>query len=197
MRTSPITWSSRSWQVALLAALLTWTGCDVFGLREPEPPITESGTFIQPDAPDHVVDNIQFAISELNVANYVRSLAEELQFQPTVAAEQRDPIWNGWTRMQEQSYFTQLVAAANAGGEHSLELTDEVMTVLTEDRYSLEAHYVLTVQHNRVEVPTVVQGRLLWIITQGPDSQWRLEEWTDRQLGTEPSWSDLKARFTQ
>ncbi len=190
-------WIVLPWSLALIIAVTAGTGCDVFSLRDPEPPITESGTFTQPDTPDHVVDNLQAAIAELNVANYTRSLAEELVFQPTAAAEQRDPIWTGWGRLQEQSYFTQLVAAASAGGDHSLELSDETMTVLAEDRYSLEAGYVLTVQHSRVEVPSVVQGRLLWVITQGADSQWRLEEWTDRQVGSEPSWSDLKARFSQ
>lgn len=184
------------WSMAVLLSL-TFAACDVFALRDPEPPITEGGTFIQPDTPDQVVENIQAAISELNVANYTRSLAEDLNFQPTVSAEQRDAIWSSWSRAQEQSYFTQLVAAASAGGQHVLELSDETMTVLTEDRYSLEARYVLTVQHSRVEVPSLVQGRLVWIITQGADSQWRLQEWTDRELGSEPSWSDLKAGFSQ
>lgn len=184
-------------RLGLIVLMLLVGACDVFSLREPEDPITDSGTFVQPDTPDQVIANLEAAIAELNVANYARSMADDLTFHPTTSAEQRDAIWSGWGRAQEQSWFTQLVAAASQGGEHVLELTDETMTVLTEDRYSLEARYVLTVQHSRVEVPSVVQGRLVWIITQGADAQWRLQEWTDRELGTAPSWSDLKAGFSQ
>lgn len=188
---------SRLVRIGVVALCVVAAGCDLFSVRDPEPPISDSGTFVQPDTPDQVVLNLQAAIAELNVANYVRSMAPDLEYYPTAAAEQRDPIWSAWSRTEEQSYFTQLVAAASTGGEHVLELTDQVMTVLSEDRYSLEAAYVLTVQHSRVEVPSVVQGRLFWIITQGADSQWRLQEWTDREVGTEPSWSDLKAGFSQ
>lgn len=183
--------------VALVVGALVVAGCDVFSLRDPEPPISESGTFQQPDTPDAVIANIEAAISELNVANYVRSMAEDLEFHPTPTAEQRDAIWSGWSRTQEQSWFTQLVASASTGGEPRLELNDETLTVLTPERYSLEASYVLTVQHSRVEVASTVQGRLLWVIAQGADSQWRLQEWTDHEVGAEPSWSDLKAGFSR
>ena len=143
------------------------------------------------------MENVKAAVVEMNAANYTRSLATGLEFNPTAAAEQRDPIWSGWSRGEEQTYFTQLAAAANPGGEHRLELTDETLTALSEDRYSLETAYVLTVQHNRAEIPNMVQGRLFWSLVQGPDGQWRIQEWTDREVGTAPSWSDLKAAFSK
>ena len=44
-------------------------------------------------------------------------------------------------------------------------------------------------------MPDTVQGRLVWEIEQGDDGLWRLQRWTDQELGNSPSWSDLKAEF--
>lgn len=180
--------------LALLGVLLG--GCSLFATREPEPPLDDAGTFAQPDTPEQVIDNLQNAVAELNTLNYRRSLAADLTFTPTATAEARDPIWTGWGQADEERYFSTLVAAAAPfAAPHSLALNDRTLTVLAEDRTVLDATYVLTVNHRRSEVPTSVQGRLVWLIAQGPDGLWALQEWTDQELGGNPSWSDLKAAF--
>ena len=179
--------------VSLLAALLA--GCDVFAPRSPEDPINEAGTFTQPDAPDLVVDNLQAAIAEMNTANYRRSLSEDLTYEPTAVAQARDPsLWASWSRTEEVSYFTTLAEAARQSTGHLLRLEDTA-TELSDTRFTLDAAYVLIVQHRRPDVPDTVQGRLIWEIEQGPDGLWSLRRWTDQELGSSPSWSDLKAEF--
>jgi hypothetical protein len=144
-----------------------------------------------------VVENIENAILELNTQNYRRSLAEDLTFRPTATAEAADGIWTGWGRTEEERYFSTLSAATQAGAGHSLTLNDRTFTALDEDRFLLDATYVLTVNHRRAEVPTTVQGRLAWLLEEGADGLWSLQEWTDQELGSNPSWSDLKAEFVK
>lgn len=181
----------------LVVSGLFVTGCSVFSTREPEEPLSDTGTYIQPDTPEQVIDNVQSAIAELNTLNYRRSMAEDMSFQPTATAQARESVFLSWSRSQEEQYFSALVAAASLNQGHSLQLNDRTLTLLSENEFVLDATYVLSVNHRRTEVPTQVQGRLQWMLRQGEDGLWALQEWTDQELGSEPSWSDLKAEFTK
>lgn len=183
--------------IAFLILAVAASGCSLFSTREPEDPITDSGSFVQPDTPEQVVENVRAAVGELNTLNYRRSLAEEFVFRATAAALARESVFEAWSRAQEEQYFSTMAAAAELGSGHSLTLNDQSFTVLTEDRFVLDATYVLRVSHQRTEIPTEVQGRLQWVIAQGTDGLWAISEWTDQELGTFPSWSDLKAEFTK
>lgn len=176
--------------------LVLTSGCSVFSTREPEDPLEDTGNFVQPDTPEQVVENLQQAVLELNTLNYRRSMADDLVFEPTASASARETVFLSWGRAQEEQYFSALVAAAALNTGHSLQLNDRTLTLLDEDEFVLDATYVLTVNHRRTEVPTQVQGRLQWLLRQGPDGLWALVEWTDQELGSsQPSWSDLKAEF--
>lgn len=183
--------------VLLLVVTAAGTGCSLFGTRDPEAPAGESGTFLQPDTPEQVIENLQAAIAELNTLNYRRSLSAELVFRPTATAEARDAIWSSWSRAEEEQYFATLVAAANPTGGHSLVLNDESVTLVDASTTLLDATYVLTVNHRRPDAPTRVQGRLLWTIAQRSDGLWEITSWTDQELGVEATWSDLKAEFVK
>lgn len=171
------------------------TGCSLFSTREPEDPLTESGTFIQPDTPEQVVENIQASISELNTLNYRRSLSDDFVFTPTASALARESLFSSWSRSQEEQYFSAMSAAASLNTGHSLQLNDQLFTLVDSGEFLLDATYLLTINHRRTEVPVVVQGRLRWQIIQAPSGLWSLSHWTDQELGSEPSWSDLKAEF--
>ncbi len=181
----------------LVAALLFLSGCSVFSTREPEDPLGDTGSFVQADTPEQVIENLQAAVAELNTLNYRRSLSEQFTFQPTASAQARETVFLSWSRSQEEQYFSAMVAAASLNEGHSLQLNDQSLTLLSESEFVLDATYVLTINHRRAEVPVRVQGRLQWILRQGQDGLWALEEWLDQELGTEPSWSDLKAEFTK
>lgn len=181
----------------VLAFLLmsTLSACSVFSTREPEDPLEDSGTYIQPDTPEQVVENIQNAVLELNTLNYRRSMAEDFVFEPTATASARESVFLSWSRAQEEQYFSALVAAAALNTGHSLQLNDQTLTLIQANEFVLDATYVLLVNHRRTEVPTQVQGRLQWVLRQGSNGLWALTDWLDQELGNEPSWSDLKAEF--
>ena len=190
--------NNRYYISTLLAFLLIilGAGCDLFSPRDPEDPIDEAGTFLQPDTPEQVIENIQFSVAELNPPNYTRSLNSGFMFVPTEQARASDEnIWLTWSQTEENQYFSTIVAAAQFALNHELVLTDQSISIITEDRFEIDASYILTINHNRPEVPTTVQGRLIWVIIQGEDGLWTLSEWTDRQVGNQASWSDLKSEF--
>ena len=179
----------------LLIGCLFMSGCSLFSTRDPEDPLTESGTFTQPDTPEQVVENLQAAISELNTLNYRRSLSENMIFRPTATALSRESLFSSWSRSQEEQYFSAMAAAASLNSGHSLQLNDKSITLIDEGAFLLDATYVLTINHRRTEIPVTVQGRLRWFIEQESDGLWSLSDWTDQELGSAASWSDLKADF--
>lgn len=180
---------------ALIMTLAVAAGCDVFSTRTPDPPLEDTGTFLQPDTPEQVIENIQNAVAELNAQNYRRSFDPELRYEPTAEAEARDPsIWTGWGAQEEESYFRALAEAARLTPDNQLRLND-VDQSAGATRFSVEATYLITVNHRRSDLPTTLQGRLVWTIDQAEDGLWRVTEWTDRTLGNAASWSDLKAVF--
>jgi hypothetical protein len=183
---------------AVLRAVLLFalSSCTLFATREPEPPMSDRGTFLQPDTPDRVIENIRFAVGERNTRNYRRSLSDDLTFDPTATAQSQHPIWTGWTAGEEESYFASLVSAVAEAANMSLELNDVTLTAIDAEHFAFDATYVITAEHNRQDIPVVFQGRLAWQLAQQVDGLWALESWVDREVGSEPSWSDLKAAFT-
>lgn len=175
--------------------VVTLAGCELFSPRTPEEPIADAGTFVQADQPEQVIANLQAALRELNTETYRRSLAEDFTFEPTSDARQEHAVWSNWGRNEEVSYFTQLAEAARERSGHELTLNEQDANITVENRYVLDANYFLVVRHGRTDVPDTVQGHLVWDIAQGADGLWRLQRWTDEELGTSPSWSELKAAF--
>ncbi|MEM6335914.1 MAG: hypothetical protein AAF752_05060 [Bacteroidota bacterium] len=185
---------------AILATLTLATGCDLFSTRTPEPPGGDVVPFLQPDTPERVVENLQTAVNELSEQNYVRSLSDAFTFQPTVDAEAREPlVWSNWSVTEERAYFDRLRAAAGPFDERSLQLIDVKRTAVDDERFVVDATYLLRIPHSRSDegIPIEVQGQLIWTLVRGTDGLWRLAAWTDQALGSEPAWSDLKAAFFQ
>lgn len=187
----------RSSAASLALCLILMTGgCDMFAPRTPEEPTGAAGTWLQPDTPDRVVQNMERAIEELNVQNYRRSLDEAIIFRPAASVAVSSPVFAGWDRSDEERYFSTLVAASDPTAAHNLRLVDGTSpTPIGTTTFVLDASYVLTVNHGRADIPTVFQGRLVWTIEQDPDGLWRIVEWRDQEIEASPSWSTLKAEF--
>lgn len=188
-------------RTAVILILMTGLmGCSVFDTREPDPPESGVGTWLQPDTPDRVVQNMRNAIAEMNSRNYLRSLAPDFSFEPTVAAKAREPsLWAGWTMSEEETYFSRLVASSNFLSGHSLQLLDVTENFVDDSRWVYDANYILTVQHSRAaeDVPTDFQGHLVWAFQRSSEGLWYLQAWTDQQSANLPSWSELKSTFVK
>ena len=180
--------------------LLTWARCDVFAPRIPENPNGIGGTWLQPDTPDRVVENLKNAIAERNVQHYSKSLAVGLVFQPTITSENRDPVlWTKWGPNEEETYFARLAIAAAPFTGHSLQLLEASQVIVDNRHVSFQATYILRMQHSRSNegIPVEANGKLIWNMVQQADGLWQIARWTDQGIGSTPSWSDLKAAFVK
>ncbi|MGA7303247.1 MAG: hypothetical protein WBW88_00170 [Rhodothermales bacterium] len=191
-----------SMTVSIVLIAVLQAGCDIFSTRDPEPPQAGTGTWLQPDTPDRVIENLQGAIAAMNSGNYLRSLADDFTFDPSQSARAREPeLWQGWGRADEETYFGRLVASASFSSGHDLQLLDKTETVLTDQKYVVDANYILTVHHSRTseDIPTEFQGRLIWEIDQSEEGLWYIQRWTDvdQESQNVASWSDLKASFVK
>ena len=113
-------------RVAFICMLaISLAGCSIFDTREPDEPLTGAGTWLQPDTPGRVVQNIQNSIAEMNSRNYLRSFGPDFAFDPTVSANAREPsLWTSWAIPDEETYFGRLVASSKFLSGHSLQLLD-------------------------------------------------------------------------
>ncbi len=180
---------------AWIGYLLVFGACDLFGARTPEDPEGEAGTWQQPVAPDIVIENLRAAITELNTSNYRRSLHENFEFVPSSDAYARDPDqWINWDRARENGFFVTLAEASKGSTGNGLRL-ENMTTELGESEYILDASYILIISHGSQQVADTLQGRLAWLIIQESNGLWALTMWNDQSIGSEDSWSDLKAEF--
>jgi hypothetical protein len=182
--------------ILITLLVLPLAGCDLFLPRVPEPPVADAGTYRQPDAPGFVVENMVFAIAELNTGNYRRSLAADFRYEASAAARERDPILDQWSMVQEEQYFSTLVASARDRTGHVLRLSDAVESYVDDNTFQYDAAYHLTVNHGRVGAQTDYHGRLLWEMVR-EEGLWRIRTWIDREEGSQPTWSDLRATFVR
>ena len=182
--------------------LIICSGCGIFQTRKPQSPLSGNGsTFIQPDDPTIVIQNLQNAIKYVNTQNYLRCLSSTgFEFQATSEAQNNySNIWSGWSITNEQTYFNNLQAATQNSTGNQLQLTNTSFEIQSSTKQQYKANYTLTVIHNRAQsgVPTVASGQLIFILVQDDTGLWYIQSWTDisNSGGNSFTWSDLKAIF--
>lgn len=191
--------------VALLLFVIALSGCNIFQTRTPEPPDEGGGAgFQQPDRPEQVLENLQAAVADMNLANYMRNFVENGQtgenfsFSPSSSALDNNPdIWQNWSRENEAAYFSNLVSATQNLSGHSLNLSDQERVTLPDGGERITASYTITLIHNRREsgTPTVGSGNFLMDLVQDDNGLWYIQSWSDSAAGASFTWSDFKAEF--
>ncbi len=177
--------------------------CGLFQTRKPQDPLSSNNSsFVQPDDPTIVIQNLQNAIKNLNVQNYLRCLSDSgFEFQPSQnSLTNYADIWNGWSKSDEQTYYMNLQAASQNSTGNQLQLTNPSFEIQSSSTQQYKATYTLTVIHNRAQngVPTVANGQLIFLLKQASTGLWYIQSWTDisSSSGTNTfTWSDLKAIF--
>lgn len=173
-----------------------------FTTRDPEPPGQNPSTFIPPTAPEIVFINLQNAIRERNVENYIRSLvdttrsSQRFAFVPDQGVAANHPgVFTGWGLADERRYLTNLLQATPADSGRSLLFTevdrDEDATSAT-----IEQRYMLVIRHTRQRgIPSLFLGQAKFFLERNTTGDWAIYRWEDFSDGVNPSWSELKALF--
>lgn len=178
------------------------SGCDLFSTRNSEDPNPGNNViFLQPDRPTVVIQNLQNAIGGMSTQNYLQCLSStDYVYNPTQQSLAESPfIWMGWSKSEEQTYFTNLSTDASNFTGHKLQLSQEAFEIISEEKQQFTASYTLTVIHSRSTqgVPTVYQGGIVIEITSDEGGLWYITRWSDFQQGGEVTWSALRSTFVK
>ncbi len=190
----------------LLACLLVFVllSCEnPFATRTPEAPVTNQSNWIQPTSPIYVIVNLQNAISEKNIANYLRCLADtsvsskQYRFFPEQAVANANPgLFIAWSKEKESNYLQQLNAflpkdsTASAKFDRLNETTFQDSVILLQN-YTLNVHYKCQTD----ECPHSMRGQAEFRLVRSDDDFWYIYRWSDFATGDDPTWSELKAKF--
>jgi hypothetical protein len=184
---------------ALACALLLagTAGCGLFEPRDPEQPSEGRLGFEPPLSREIVITNLQTAVSQKDLANYMRCLNNPaasplgFQFLPSVNVRNEFPAW-GWT--DEEAYFRNLVGSAQGGEVPALSLPNARWQQSGSDSAEFIADYVLVFRHTRPGLPQVARGSIqLYLFND--QSFWRIIRWVDNRTDTDSTWSLLKRNF--
>ena len=191
----------------LLAVLLSGplAGCDLFGPRDPEPPIDEGSGFEVPTAPNILLDNLRRSITEANAIDYRRNFSDgtaglpSFRFTPASDGASIDPgLFANWTVAEEEEYIRDLFSELVEGGIASLVLTPpDVSEAALGDSLLYAADYALNVPHTRSGVEREAFGRFVVTMKLSERNEWYITAWQDIALDDRSTWSVIKARFAR
>ncbi|MGE3802663.1 MAG: hypothetical protein AB7H80_16735 [Candidatus Kapaibacterium sp.] len=190
--------------VLALLTLFTLQGCDLFATREPEPPVTAGSSFEQPTTPSTVLRNLQSAINFANSLDYRKCFGdsslgvEPFRFQPSAEGLSVAPgRFVDWTISDEESYIRTIFSELLDGTAASLTLTpSEVTSTPIGDSVRYTADYTITFPHTREGVEREASGRLVFTMKLSTRNEWYITWWQDIAVNNQPTWSLLKARFS-
>ena len=197
--------NSTGLRFVIVVSLVACASCNLLSTRDPQQP-SQQTSFRTPTAPDVVLQNFQDAINNRDAASYTRCFADSshggtaYRFVPAADAQQ---VYAGkflsWGVREESAYFLNLKSQVSADAEMNVFLDSTKFESQSSDSSVVESNYTLIANHNISSRPTKVVGRMHLTIKPDPLTQlWAISNWIDIAGGTaEPSWSMLKALFSQ
>ncbi len=192
-------------RIGVVACLLFLSACgNPFSTREPEPPESGGSNFINPSSPDVVFINLQIALQERNVENYVRSFVDTSRSQQRfefiadqgVMATQPGTFLN-WSLEDERRYLQQLFQATPADSVIRLNFdldnrSETASTATLTQTYTLEVRHRLQSE----SAPADIRGQATFFLERNETGDWAIFRWQDFKVNTSDfSWSELKAFF--
>ncbi len=191
----------RKFNFAFIAACIALASCGLFEVRNVQTPNQPRSTFIQPTSPDLVISNLNFAIAEKNVENYMKCFVDSafsprrFAFFPDAVSFNSYPVFRTWNLSSERLYYTNLVNLTNENSSSNLFLS-EIMITSGIDSAVVDSDYILVYDHNRTSIAKTSRGKLRFIMSPDDRSLWSIHAWYDfiEQTG-DTTWSNLKANF--
>lgn len=192
---------SRRWWCCVL--LMTLACKTPFATRDPELPITQQSTWIQPTSASYVLINLRNAIAEKNIQNYLRCLADTSKVkqrflyipEPTVQAA-NPGLFRSWGYEEERNYLNQLFLVLPKDSTSQLTLTP-LRENASQDSVIFLHEYQLVLHHQRQAQYglAVSRGQVEMRLLRSSENSWYIHRWTDYALSGSPSWSGVRAAF--
>ncbi len=176
--------------------------CGIFETRTPQEPSQSSLNYSPPTDPTIVISNLESAIDDKNVANYISCFSDAAKtgraftFTPSADAVAQYPsILNSWTYGEEQAYFQNLVSRSPTTAFSSLVLTLK-SSVITSDSVVYNYDYTFTFDHTDPGFPKTARGNLQFTIVPDNTNFWSICTWSDFKTTSDITWSYFKGRFS-
>jgi hypothetical protein len=192
----------RAAALLLLASGLAGTGCGLFDPRTPEPPSQSSQTFLPATDPFIVISNLQSAVAQKSVPNYVQCLTDPVSggrpflFIPSSEGNAvYASIFRNWSTIEEQAYFQNLTTRTTTTSMSKLDLTEKTSS-LAADSAILEYDYTLTFENTVAGFPSRSSGNLQFALQRSSSNIWTIYRWTDFKTTSDLSWSMFKGKFS-
>jgi len=184
-----------------LLLLVAAIGCGLFEPREAEAP-TESGlNFVPPTDPAIVISNLQAAIDQKNVANYIACFSDVARqgrpfvFIPSAeATAQYGAVLANWDLAKEEAYFQNLIARSPTTAFSSLVLTLQ-SAIVSADSVLYEYDYIFSFGHSEQGFPQTARGRLQFTLGVDASTFWTIHRWIDFKSTDDITWSLFKGKF--
>jgi hypothetical protein len=187
--------------IVMISATLCLAACDLFQTRDPEPPSNTTSTFNPPVNADIVVQNLNHAVIEANVDNYIRCLTSttatrSFEFVPsTDVALTYASIFQEWTTDDERIYFRNLGTPSQ--GVPFLSFENQKLVFSSSDSVIYNMDYQLFYPHQSTLEPQFVRGNMQIHLGKDEQGRWSIYRWHDSKFpqDTMQTWSYLKAKF--
>ncbi len=172
------------------------SSCDIFQTRDPEPPSQSTSSFEPPVTPEIVLQNLQGAIRENNVDNYLRCFVDT-SFMPYEFFPSQDVSANFgiWTLEDERRYFRSI--GVNIDGTPLLTISLQNTTFYADSTYTM--NYSLFFPHKDVGAPKFVKGNMQLHLVIDVQGRWAINQWKDNKLSgvSDSTWSYVKFWFNK
>jgi len=175
------------------AVVILVNGCSLFEPREPEQPTQSGDHFDQPGQPSIVISNLNFAITERNVSNYMKCFVDTttsthpFKFNPSADATNLV----SWGLADERSYFVNLTSTIGKDGYSRLDLS-EADSITAADSKTYQYKYSLGFAKLGENVRTVKGHMELKLAVD--NGFWSIYEWSDFK-DSDTTWSRLRLEF--
>jgi len=159
--------------------------------------------FRPPTDPTIVIANLQSAIDQKNIANYVNCFTDQAKgmrpfvFIPSAEGKaQYQTLFDGWNITKEQEYFQNLTAKSSPSAFSSLVLNLK-SSVVTSDSVIYSYEYILTFEHSDPGfLYQTAHGDLQFSLAADNSNFWAINSWIDFKTNpNDITWSLFKGRF--
>ena len=172
-------------------------------LRDAEAPVTSRTTFVPPTSPDLVMVNLQFAVIEKDLYNYLACFVDtsyslrRYTYTPDVASGIQYPtLFRFWNLSSEKTYYTSLLSLTNPAATSNLFFSNSTMNSFGDTAF-FDADYLLYFDHQKTNVAKSLKGKIRLILGSDSRNLWSIHRWIDIQsTSTDTTWSVLRANFS-
>lgn len=179
--------------VVFVLVSLAVNGC-IFEPRQPDEPVEEERSWVNPTNPRNVFTNLKTGLSEERNSNYERSLAANFTFVPRPEDETQLPggAFDDWTKQVEMEMLTRL--KGDYPGERSIQFGENgkfERESIEVGKAEFEGPYILVVK-NASGVEETYSGKAIFYIEETSQG-WALVKWEDIDVfGSNPTFGYLR-----